>query len=58
MNRFKNVHIKMTLTNVKEVIFTNNSILLFNNINFNRGLSEWHAMRVTAFNENSISNKR
>ena len=41
-----------------DVILTNNSNLLFHNINFNCGLSDWHNMIATVFKENSISNKR
>ena len=40
------------------MIFTNNSNLLFHNINFNCGLSDWHNRIVIVFKENSISNKR
>ena len=46
-------------SNLKDVILTNNSNLLFNNIIFNFGLSDWHNMIATVFKENSIiSNKR
>ena len=41
-----------------DVILTNDSNLLFRNINFNCGLSDWHNMIATVFKENSISNKR
>ena len=41
-----------------DVILTNNSNLLFQNVNLNCGLSEWHNMIATVFKENSTSNKR
>ena len=41
-----------------DVILTNNSNLLFHNINFNCGLSDWHNMIATVVKENSISSKR